>query len=83
MFYLFVVAQVNFGFKNKIAAAFRSSSREVFTEIMFVKILQTYAKKPVLESFFWYSCELEETCNLTYKDSNTDALPWTLQNFKK
>ena len=52
MFYLFAVAQVNFGFKNKIATAFRSSSREVFTEIMFVEILQNYTKKSVLESLF-------------------------------
>ena len=39
MFYLF-------------ATAFTSSSREVFTEIMFVEILQNYAKKPMLESLF-------------------------------
>ena len=39
MFYLFAVEQVNFVFKKEIATAFRSSSREVFTEIMFAEIL--------------------------------------------
>ena len=38
--------------KNKVATAFRSSSREVFTEIMFVEFLRNYARKPVLESLF-------------------------------
>ena len=44
MFYLFAVVSVNFVFKNKIATAFKSSSPEVFTEIMFEEILQNYTK---------------------------------------
>ena len=44
MFYLIAVAQVNLVFKNKVANTFRSSSREVFAEIMFVEILQNYVE---------------------------------------
>ena len=38
--------------KSTLCLKSRSSSREVFTEIMFAEIIQNYGKKTVLESLF-------------------------------
>ena len=39
--------------KSTLCLKSKSTSREVFTEIMFVEIIQNYGKKTVLESLFF------------------------------